>query len=257
MTMMVARDHGGGPGRCLVPRQADIVVPRFGEKEAYMGFMNEFLEHNWSTMTEFLQSVASPESNVHMATYDGYVDLALELATLHLLLCDIFSSLDQVPPPICPAGQLAGLATSFSPHRELVSTAPRPPIVPITSLSCPGRPHRRSWSPYPPSSLPSGRGPPSPSLSVSAPPQREVTGGWTEGHMGPRWTCGARKSFGRGMTLGWVWGGSRPGRVQGIVLVLVGSRVTLVQNGFKVTGPSWVQGMVLVPDGSSRWLRSS
>ncbi|XP_049666317.1 RAS protein activator like-3 isoform X2 [Accipiter gentilis] len=67
----------------------------FGEKEAYMGFMNEFLEHNWSTMTEFLQSVASPESNVHMATYDGYVDLALELATLHLLLCDIFSSLDQ------------------------------------------------------------------------------------------------------------------------------------------------------------------
>ncbi|KAK4805913.1 hypothetical protein QYF61_021477 [Mycteria americana] len=67
----------------------------FGEKEAYMGFMNEFLEHNWSTMTTFLQSVANPESSIHMATYDGYVDLALELATLHLLLCDIFSSLDQ------------------------------------------------------------------------------------------------------------------------------------------------------------------
>ncbi|XP_057285547.1 RAS protein activator like-3 isoform X2 [Pezoporus wallicus] len=67
----------------------------FGEKEAYMGFMNEFLEHNWSTMTGFLQSVASPESSGHVATYDGYVDLALELATLHLLLCDIFSSLDQ------------------------------------------------------------------------------------------------------------------------------------------------------------------
>ncbi|XP_068277861.1 RAS protein activator like-3 [Nyctibius grandis] len=67
----------------------------FGEKEAYMGFMNDFLEHNWSTMTDFLQSVANPESSVHMATYDGYVDLALELATLHLLLCDIFSSLEQ------------------------------------------------------------------------------------------------------------------------------------------------------------------
>ncbi|XP_067170737.1 RAS protein activator like-3 [Apteryx mantelli] len=67
----------------------------FGEKEAYMGFMNEFLEHNWSTMMAFLQSVANPESSAHMATYDGYVDLALELATLHLLLCDIFSSLDQ------------------------------------------------------------------------------------------------------------------------------------------------------------------
>ncbi|XP_062454408.1 RAS protein activator like-3 [Rhea pennata] len=67
----------------------------FGEKEAYMGFMNEFLEHNWSTMTTFLQSVANPESSAHMTTYDGYVDLALELATLHLLLCDIFSGLDQ------------------------------------------------------------------------------------------------------------------------------------------------------------------
>lgn len=82
----------------------DVVVPRFGEKEAYMGFMNEFLEHNWSTMTDFLQSVANPENSIHMATYDGYVDLALELATLHLLLCDIFSSLDQVPPSICPRG---------------------------------------------------------------------------------------------------------------------------------------------------------
>ncbi|OPJ79382.1 hypothetical protein AV530_002788 [Patagioenas fasciata monilis] len=71
------------------------VVPRFGEKEAYMGFMNEFLEHNWGAMATFLQSVANPEGSGHMATYDGYVDLALELATLHLLLCDIFSSLDQ------------------------------------------------------------------------------------------------------------------------------------------------------------------
>ncbi|XP_065610032.1 RAS protein activator like-3 isoform X1 [Cyrtonyx montezumae] len=67
----------------------------FGEKEAYMGFMNEFLEHHWSTMTSFLRNIANPDSSGHMATYDGYVDLALELATLHLLLCDIFSSLDQ------------------------------------------------------------------------------------------------------------------------------------------------------------------
>lgn len=73
-----------------------------------MGFMNEFLEHNWGTMTAFLQSVANPEGSVHMATYDGYVDLALELATLHLLLCDIFSSLDQVPPPVCVSPRGAG-----------------------------------------------------------------------------------------------------------------------------------------------------
>ncbi|XP_053858333.1 RAS protein activator like-3, partial [Vidua macroura] len=67
----------------------------FGEKEPYMTFMNDFLERSWATMTEFLQAVATPEASAHMATYDGYVDLALELATLHLLLCDIFSSLDQ------------------------------------------------------------------------------------------------------------------------------------------------------------------
>ncbi|XP_014117413.1 PREDICTED: RAS protein activator like-3 [Pseudopodoces humilis] len=67
----------------------------FGEKEPYMTFMNEFLEQNWATMSEFLQAVATPEASAHMATYNGCVDLALELATLHLLLCDIFSSLEQ------------------------------------------------------------------------------------------------------------------------------------------------------------------
>ncbi|CAM5116817.1 unnamed protein product [Natator depressus] len=67
----------------------------FGEKEAYMGFMNEFLEHNWSRMKLFLQSVANPDSSAHLVAYDGYVDLALELSTLHSLLCDIFTSLDQ------------------------------------------------------------------------------------------------------------------------------------------------------------------
>uniref|UniRef100_K7F874 RAS protein activator like 3 n=1 Tax=Pelodiscus sinensis TaxID=13735 RepID=K7F874_PELSI len=67
----------------------------FGEKEAYMGFMNEFLEHNWSHMKSFLQSVANPDSSAHLVAYDGYVDLALELSTLHSLLCDIFTSVDQ------------------------------------------------------------------------------------------------------------------------------------------------------------------
>ncbi|XP_032624245.2 RAS protein activator like-3-like, partial [Chelonoidis abingdonii] len=60
-----------------------------------MGFMNEFLEHNWSRMKSFLQSVANPDSSAHLVAYDGYVDLALELSTLHTLLCDIFTGLDQ------------------------------------------------------------------------------------------------------------------------------------------------------------------
>lgn len=91
-----------------------------------MTFMNDFLEHNWATMTEFLAAVATPEASAHMATYDGYVDLALELATLHLLLCDIFSSLDQVPPPpLCPQGQAGHLVlvTVMSPR---LGWPPRP-----------------------------------------------------------------------------------------------------------------------------------
>ncbi|XP_074836176.1 RAS protein activator like-3 [Carettochelys insculpta] len=67
----------------------------FGEKEAYMGFMNEFLEHNWSRMKSFLRSVANPDTTAHLVAYDGYVDLALELSTLHSLLYNIFTGVDQ------------------------------------------------------------------------------------------------------------------------------------------------------------------
>lgn len=178
-----------------------------------MGFMNEFLEYNWGAMTDFLQSVANPENSVHMATYDGYVDLALELATLHLLLCDIFSSLDQVPPPVCPpraAGKSGHLLPPTRRAAPQVAPTPGPPIGPIAPLSCPDRPRRRSWSPCPPSSPPSGRGPLSPSPSASAPPRSEGTGGWA-GHEGPRWTRRDGRSFGRGVTLRWSWPGPGDG----------------------------------------------
>ncbi|KAM6471665.1 RAS protein activator like-3 isoform 1-T1 [Liasis olivaceus] len=67
----------------------------FGEKEAYMSFMNEFLEHNWDTMTSFLSSVSSPGSTIPLSAYDDSIDLALELSILHSLLCNIFSALEQ------------------------------------------------------------------------------------------------------------------------------------------------------------------
>lgn len=40
----------------------------------------------------------------------------------------------------------------------------------------------------------------------------------------------------------------------GLVLALVGTRGTPVQIKFGVTGPTWVQGMVLVPDGLNEWV---
>ncbi|XP_015260867.1 PREDICTED: RAS protein activator like-3 [Gekko japonicus] len=67
----------------------------FGEKEAYMSFMNGFLECNSDAMTAFLGRVSSPGSTIPFADYGDSIDLALELSILHSLLCDIFSHLEE------------------------------------------------------------------------------------------------------------------------------------------------------------------
>lgn len=69
---------------------------RFGEKEEYMLFMNEFLEEHWNNMRAFLQKVSNPDSELEMARFDGYVDLPLRLAVLHSLLVDIISPMKLV-----------------------------------------------------------------------------------------------------------------------------------------------------------------
>ncbi|KAM5172710.1 RAS protein activator like-3 [Mantella aurantiaca] len=68
---------------------------RFGEKEDYMGFMNGFLEQYWDGMSVFLQTVMDPDSEVSPAGYEGSIDLAYELATLHFMLCGIFKGVHQ------------------------------------------------------------------------------------------------------------------------------------------------------------------
>ncbi|XP_068130666.1 RAS protein activator like-3 isoform X2 [Hyperolius riggenbachi] len=68
---------------------------RFGEKEDYMAFMNGFLEQYWDGMTYFLQSVADPDGEVSPSGYEGSIDLAHELATLHFMLCGIFKGVHQ------------------------------------------------------------------------------------------------------------------------------------------------------------------
>ncbi|KAK0131848.1 Disabled 2-interacting protein [Merluccius polli] len=67
----------------------------FGEKEAYMLFMNDFLQQQWEAMRGFLQAVSNPDSDLPMASFDGYVDLPLRLAVLHELLVDIISKKEQ------------------------------------------------------------------------------------------------------------------------------------------------------------------
>ncbi|XP_075711507.1 RAS protein activator like-3 [Rhinoderma darwinii] len=68
---------------------------RFGEKEDYMSFMNGFLEQHWDEMSLFLQTVTDPDSEVAVTGYEGSVDLAYELSTLHYMLCGIFTGVHQ------------------------------------------------------------------------------------------------------------------------------------------------------------------
>ncbi|XP_073909969.1 RAS protein activator like-3 isoform X2 [Castor canadensis] len=67
----------------------------FGEKEAYMGFMNSFLEDHGPAMQRFLDQVAVVDVDAAPSGYQGSGDLALQLAVLHAQLCTIFAELDQ------------------------------------------------------------------------------------------------------------------------------------------------------------------
>ncbi|XP_035888369.1 RAS protein activator like-3 isoform X1 [Phyllostomus discolor] len=67
----------------------------FGEKEAYMDFMNSFLENHGPAMQHFLDQVAMVDVDAAPSGYQGSSDLALQLAVLHAQLCTIFAELNQ------------------------------------------------------------------------------------------------------------------------------------------------------------------